>query len=254
MKKLIRLLSVVALIALFGMMLTGCAALDEMKSNHAVLSSDRETISLQGKTFVKLPVGIPYYFNDSYSNRINVTEADVPLLLSEEFGYRGYYDSLKGIIAVNDISVYDEEAKTYLSTAYYPEEYGFSYYTEQENYEKYSQLTMDDADRIGFPHMGYSYNTAILSLSASEEILNLIKAPESWDNDSYLYAVNNYSDNIYTLFKCDNMPMSLKGTLSGYELYLTDDADVYLTSYYTEKGVKLSSSTAEDVIEKLYSR
>ncbi len=254
MKRILKILTVVALIGIFCMLFAGCDALDEMKANHAILSEDKKTVSFQGKTFVKLPEGIPYYFNDTYSNRITVTESDVPVLLSEDFGYSGYYDPLNDIMAVSDIYTYDGTAQTYLSSEYSPEEYQCTYFTQQENYEKYSTLTIEEADRVGFSNMMYSYGTAIFSRSASEEILKLIKNTEPWNNEAYEYAQKNAYDNIYPLVRCNNTPIKLRSTLNGYEIFITNDKDVYLVNYYAETGVKLSDSTAEDVKEKLYSR
>lgn len=66
--------------------LCSCSALDEMRENHAKWSSpDHSTISFRGETYRLLPNGDR--FNTEYltTNRANITEADVPVLLSEMF-------------------------------------------------------------------------------------------------------------------------------------------------------------------------
>ncbi|MBR3988885.1 MAG: hypothetical protein IKK10_06225 [Clostridia bacterium] len=250
MKKLIRLLSVIALIALLGMMFTGCDMLDELKARHAVLSEDRETVSFQGKTFVKLPEGVPYFFNDVYSNRISVTESDVPVLLSEELGYTGYYDGLREILAVSNIDIYKNGANTYKSLAYPPEEIQSTYYTQQENYEEYSQISYDDADRIGFQCTYYGdYGTALLSSKTSEEIFSYFNGAD--DGSDYAKIIEESREVIYPLYKC-NKGLTLRGTLSGYELHIMQTRDIYLTNYLTATSVKLSDEAVEDILTKYY--
>ncbi len=253
MKKLIKVLTVIALISVFGMIFTGCDTLDEMKEKHAIINEDRSAVSFQGETFVKLPEGIPYFFNDVYSNRINVTEADVPVLLSENICHTGYYDALNDILAVSTMSLYDYGANTYNSTSYSPEEHQSIYFTKQENYEKYSKLSKDDADRVGFYNVMYTYNTAILSSSASKEILDAIKSTENWSEDASYIAYENAYDIIYPLSMC-NKELTLRGTINGYELVITERHEVFLASNYNGTALMLSEGTAEDITEKLYSR
>ncbi len=250
MKRLIKILTVASMIGILCVLFAGCDELDQMQSRHALLSENRETISFKDKTFYKLPDGVPYFFNDTYSNRITVTEADVPVLLSEEFGYEGYYDALNDILAVTNFNSFNN-ISTYSSIYYYPEEIQCTYYTQQDNLEKYSQLTMEDADRIGFYGPDADYETTILGSNASDEILTLIKDNSAWDTDIYEDIMMNSRESIPTLYQC-NKTLTLKGTLNGYELNIMQIREIYLTNYYNGSAVKLSDSTVEEILEKYY--
>lgn len=251
MKKTVKILTIVALIGVLSMLFTGCDMLDDLKEMHGILSEDLQTVSFKGKSFKRLPDGIPYFFNDTYSNRCNITTEDVPVLLSEEYGQRGYYDELTGILAVNELSAYTAGIDTYISSISYLEGTQYMFFCEEEDYKAYSQLTMDDADRIGISHYNADFETAVFSHSASEEILSLIKDIGSWDSDIYEDVISNSRDVISPIFQCDKA-LTLKGTLNGYELYIMQSREIYLTNYYIGGAVKLSDSTVEDIFERYY--
>ena len=254
MKKTIRLLSVVALVALLGMIVCGCSMLDDMKAVHGILSEDKQTVIYKGETFRKLPEGVPYYFNSSYSNKINVTDEDVPVLLSEGYSYESYYDGLNGILAVStleDFSGYDGLIALESTMYYSGSTDHFDFYCTEDNYDEYSQFKAESADRVGFDDYTEYYGTNVLSSETSNEIFDIIKNGNVMSNDAYEEVLDNWKDSIYTLYKC-NKSMTLRGTIDGYELYISEDNEVYLANYMTETAQKLSDKASEEILSEYF--
>ena len=249
MKKTIKILTAVALIGILCMLFTGCDMLQEMKAVHGIISKDNQSVTYQGKTFKRLPDGVPYFFNDVNSNRCNITTEDVPVLLSEDFGYRGYYDALKGILVVNAYD-YTMSADTYLSSVSYPEAESYMYFCEEELYEEYSKLTIEQADRIAIVHYNADFETLVFSESVSKEIFGII-TESTWDTDIYEEVIDNSRDVIYPLYRCDK-ELTLRGTLSGYELYIMQSREIYMTNYYVGGAVRLSDTATEYILERYY--
>ncbi len=237
MKKIIRAVSVLLVALSFCLVFAGCDMIDELREQHAIVSEDKNVVVYQGKTFLRLPDGIPYFFNDVTSNTINITDHDVPVLLSEEFCHRGYYDPLSDIIAVSWVN-------KNLEVPNMVEEY--TYFTQKENFKKYENLSAEEADRIGFYDYDSDFGTAMLSSEASEEILKTINTNDNWNTES----IDNYTGYIYPLFKC-NKELTLRGNLDGYEIYIVNETDAYLSDYYTGENIKLSEKASEEIIEKL---
>lgn len=255
MKKAIKLLSVIAIIGLLGMFFCGCDMLDEMKSLHGTISQDRQTVSFKGEIFKRLPDDIPYYFNSSYYNSINITDEDVPVLLSEDYSYESYYDGLNGILAVNNRADYIGMRGIYYvssSTQYYAgSTNGFSFYCSDENYEEYSQFKTEDADRIGFDDYNEDYNTCVLSSVTSQEIFDIIEKGNVMSSKDYEEVMDNWADSIYAIYKC-NKSMTLRGAIDGYELHMNEYNEVYLVNYITETALKLSDKASEEIIKEYF--
>ena len=83
MKQTIKLLSLILLTAILAVSLTSCAALDTMREAHAFYGED-ETILYNDATYYRLPECADLTVSGLYA--INVTESDVPLLLSGILG------------------------------------------------------------------------------------------------------------------------------------------------------------------------
>lgn len=251
MKKTIRAVSVLLVALSLCFVFVGCDMIDDLREKQAIISQDKNAVIYQGQTFLRLPDDIPYFFNNTSSNRINITDYDVPVLLSEYVRYTGYYDPLVDIIAVaninnsqSDYSVVEGFIFPYPNEVYTSE--GCTFYTRKENFEKYASLKTEDADRIGFDDYNSDYGTSLYSSSASDEIFNLIKDTKSWSKEE----INNFTANIYPLYTC-NKELTLRGILDGYEIYIVNGRDAYLFNYITGENVKLSDKTAEEIIDKL---
>ncbi len=83
MKKTLRALAVLLTVVLLASTLCGCNALDEMRARHALLDENGD-LTLNGEVYKPLPpcdTFAPIY-SFMPDDRLNVTAADVPLLLS----------------------------------------------------------------------------------------------------------------------------------------------------------------------------
>lgn len=236
MKRIIKTISVLLAVLSLCVLFTGCDYIDELRAKHAIISEDKQAVAYKGKTFYRLPEGIPYFFNDTASNSVNITDYDVPVLLSEDFCHTGYYDPLSDIIAVSWVD--ENEVTTYNST-------GYTYFTQKDNYEKYLNLKTDNADRVAFYDYNNDYGICLLSSDASEEILRLSNSPEEFTTET----PENVTSIIFPLFSC-NKELTLRGNLDGYEIYIIKDKAVYLYNYNTCENVRLSDKTSEEIIEK----
>ncbi|MBQ7809498.1 MAG: hypothetical protein IJ346_00855 [Clostridia bacterium] len=257
MKKLLSIITALALIISLCVTFSGCDMIDDMREKHAIISEDKNAVVYKGKTFLRLPEGVPYFFNDAESNIINITDYDVPVLLSEDLCYTGHYDPLGDIIAVARLETlapalsHNLSVFSYDTSVEYISNINYSYFTQKENYETYATLKAEDADRIGFFHSEKDFNTAMLSSSSSEEIFNLIEDTENWSEELFDKVSYNVTNSICPLYRC-NKELTLRGTIDDLEFYLTDTDEAYLANYYTACAVKLSDQTAKEIVEKFY--
>ena len=103
MKKFIKLILALVLVFALCFSLSGCNVLSEPKEAHAI-RIDEETIEYDGEEYKLLPNN--EYFCPPFieSVSLNITESDVPVLLSEQFGDRGELNDDKTIIEYFDTS------------------------------------------------------------------------------------------------------------------------------------------------------
>lgn len=247
MKKTVKIISlclcVVALTALFA----GCAALDDMKANHAILSEDKETISFNGKTYKALPDESNFYCSYTYhhNNSVTVTDSDVPVLLKDMMGYTTQYDESKDMFCV-----YIDTAVEGYSYLYY----AFTapvYYCNEKDYDKFIEsIESGVLDRVGFEYetcdedYNYYYVLDVASKEVSDEILGHITKPEKMTDTAFDEIINDYSAEclMSSMFKCDADGI-LAEYLDGYDIYRNDRGDAYLINFTTEKAVKLTDKT-----------
>ena len=101
MKKTIRIVASILLLALLSASLVGCRQLDELKRNHGVfLDESKEEIELRGHVYEKVAERImygpyneqeAYLITDEYS--LNITDKEIPLLLTTSYGENARYNS-----------------------------------------------------------------------------------------------------------------------------------------------------------------
>lgn len=113
MKKTIKILMSILLLALLSVSLVGCKQLDDLKRNHGVyLDASKEEIELRGHVYEKVAErvlrtsteGETYLIADEWS--MVVTEKDVPVLLASSYGETIRYNSREEEDPVI-LSVYD---------------------------------------------------------------------------------------------------------------------------------------------------
>ena len=84
MKRLFKAITLILSISLLCPVLTGCDALDEMRSQHAFINDDG-SISYNGSVYLPLDTHDNPGFCPKSEGLVTVTETDVPVLLSEAF-------------------------------------------------------------------------------------------------------------------------------------------------------------------------
>lgn len=156
MKKFIRFVS---LLVLLCVCLSGCSYLDELRTNRATIVED-DIIRLYDGTEYKLLPEIEYFspFNSSLGSTttIYVVDEDVPLLLSELYGYWGY-KSHNGQFIERDFGsftqcycrtdIYDSIIAR-SSSGFIPEVYAYSYYDHKTNSGQFYTLTAQQAEAL----------------------------------------------------------------------------------------------------------
>lgn len=126
-KRLAALLAAIPLV----LSLTGCNYLDELRDSHAFWDEDRNIV-LQGVTYKKLPFNEYLCIDGDRENAVNVTEPDVPVLLSP-FEFTCYRDST-GVFLEYSSGVYYcredryEDMVVRLKAPFEPEVLCYSYY------------------------------------------------------------------------------------------------------------------------------
>ena len=127
MKKFVKNLTLFLLIALMLLTLASCKELDDMKSRQGFITEDESEIRLGEAVYYLLP-GCEA-LKPAYTDSINVTASDVPVLLSAIIGY-GYDLSSDGIFLERSGTVYCrsdyfEKVKNSIETGYSMTSYCF---------------------------------------------------------------------------------------------------------------------------------
>ncbi len=158
MKKNGKRVFAIMLVALQIFLLCGCTALDEMRKNQAFYGEDGNIV-WNGNVYKKLPESAYFYPETDYNTMVNVTEADVPVLLSGMFGLAYYYPSADGVFLEDhaediyycEMSVYTQIRDRILGT-FEPEIVCYSYYMyDEEAHEmeaRYYTLTQEQVDAV----------------------------------------------------------------------------------------------------------
>ena len=129
MKKTIKITISVLLLALLCVSLVGCKQLDDLKRKHGVfLDESREEIELRGYVYEKVMERVmfgnseweTYLITDEYS--MNITDKDVPLLLTENYGESARYNS-RGEEDPVMLSIYDSRDGKQVDVFYCREDY-----------------------------------------------------------------------------------------------------------------------------------
>ena len=162
MKKFFRRIFVFCLAAIQIFLLCGCAALDEMRHNQAFFDADGN-ILWNDSIYKKLPACDYFVPQINYGTAVNVTEADVPVLLSDILSLCNYYPSDDRIIleeANYEDTIYYCEASVFedlcgrMSAPFVPDILCYSYDVYNEDaYEletRYYTLTQEQVDAVAY--------------------------------------------------------------------------------------------------------
>ena len=172
--KLFRRLFLVLLSLLVCLSLCGCRQLDEMKAKHAVWRKDG-TILWNGTVYRPLPRRNFDLNGNRFTESINVTESDVPVLLSEDYGER-FYGTEDGVFLYGYKSdeEYTNHTREYCRADKYKEvraEFDqmerleglcYDYYDQADHTHKTYYLTVEQQQSL-YNIMEYGYSSQILS-------------------------------------------------------------------------------------------
>lgn len=165
MKKMKRLLALITALILVCLSATGCDAIDEMRNNQAFYT-ETGGVKLRGVEYLPLPENEyfrPFKLDDSAV--IRITEPDVPVLLSSEFGD---YSSL-----------YNDGEILYSN-------YMDSYYCRVDKYSEYNAVLA-----APFEPTGYCYTYRVLDTDTLEytEHIYQLTAEQAKAVDEILFTV-----------------------------------------------------------------
>lgn len=158
MKKATRLIALFAALMLVCLSATGCNAIDEMRNNQAFYT-ETGGVKLRGTDYIPLPHN-EYFrpFKHDDSTVIRITEPDVPVLLSSEFGDYGTLYNDGEILYCNYMDSYYCRVDKYpeynavLAAPFEPTGYCYTYHvldTDTMNYiEHIYQLTAEQAKAV----------------------------------------------------------------------------------------------------------
>ncbi|MBO5089342.1 MAG: hypothetical protein J6C27_00310 [Clostridia bacterium] len=209
--KHVKKLLCLALTVLLCFSLIGCNAIDKMRDAQIHFNDDGN-LEYDGNEYKQLPPCSAFSPNITYSTNLYITDKDLPVLLSEQFGGRAYltkdklyinshsYSSSDGTTAFfARTDIYDSIAERINSGNYFE---GFCFY--------YSYW--DDSDEIG----SYMQKEKIISEEAEKavkEVITTTAPDESIDIDllsqyavTDLYACSNdllFSEYSATIYKTD---------------------------------------------------
>ena len=144
MKKIVKIILALALAAATAFSLTSCLALDRAKERHIKYVEDKnDEVTFNGKTYKRLPK-TSYAFSSSLltlDEDYRITEPDVPVLLSNMYGFYASYDEERDLICstVTRESASEESDPFFSGFFNYGREFN-EYYTTEEHYEEYSAM------------------------------------------------------------------------------------------------------------------
>ena len=254
MKKSFKLIALFLAIAMLSVSLCSCRDLDDKKENRAVYTSaDHKEIEYKGNIYRQINLG-KYNFLSYYMGGMNtyyVTDKDVPVLLTSQFGNWMVVDGNENHIEVSD---YDK---------------GELYYVRDDLYDKVKELVasgkldcyyLEYWDEIDYDNLEWDeYDTAyeesyhmVMVDDAVAKVVNNAENAANNDKISYKKLSPNYQD-IIELIVCDS-DMILTD-VSPYHRLVKDKNNYYYWSDNSIGEYCLVPLNEEDsqIIAKLFS-
>ena len=220
MKKFLRITVCALLLAVLCLSLSACQELDNLRSNHGIYTDEtKEQISLRGKTYVKFAEqAMESFHTEAYPITeawgIYVTDADVPVLLSQTNGeairYNTDADGEPIILSVTD------------STPY---KYKYIYYCREDKLNEVKAKM--GAATLDYLYTDYNY--------------------WSFEEDSYVYGKKLLSQKQYDIItKTLDRPYDS-------EIDLAETADLYFYNwkglYYTDEEMLFRNDISIELVE-----
>lgn len=191
--KIYKRLFLVLLSLLVCLSLCGCRQLDEMKAKHAVWRKDG-TILWNGTVYRPLPRRNFDLNGNRFTERINVTEADVPVLLSADYGER-FHGSSDGVFlyGYKRAEEYTNHTREYCRADRYKE-----VRATLDQMEWLEGLCYDYYDQTDHSHK--TYYLTVEEQQALNSIMEYgVNVQFSWDD--YAYSADLYHHDPYDLYR-----------------------------------------------------
>ena len=248
MKRTFKVIALCLAVLAFTALFAGCDYIDQLRADHAILSDDKNSIIYKGELYKRLPdvkEEETFYWSSNVRN-INVTDKDVPVLLSDSLCHYAGYDPNRDLITLS----FAEESTEHLLKGSYGFTIGFdARYCNAEDYEKYTaNINNNKADRIGFKYSFYSDYNFYETIEAggetlSKEVLAHVANNKNMTADTYKEIKNalyseSYSD---VMLLCDEYAVNI--SVLGDENYTIErnkNGEAYLINEVAETAVKLS--------------
>lgn len=200
MKKTKRLFALCLSLVLLCLCTTGCNAIDEMRKNQAFYNADG-SISLDNTDYLLLPENELFSpYNSDDTRMIEITEADVPVLLSTVWGTTGtLYNDGEILLVDYGKTCYCRKDKyvqyaALLTAPFEPTGYCYTYY----------ELDVEDT----FEYIEHNYYLTPDQAKAVDEILATVTPSVRDENATY------HSDYSQALYACDDTMLLREETVS----------------------------------------
>ena len=234
MKKCIKCLKIVPLMMLLMFTLSGCVSLQDLRDDHAVWKdSKKKTIIWQEKEYVFLTDISESYFSPDFNldDYINITEKDVPVLLSRYDGSFGYV-STDGKF----INLYEQ------------------IYCIENEYEEMKQLLQNPPEINRFAYQYYAndeYSTACFEILEEEETKILEQILQEC-TDSY-YETDFYEETMFIAEICKCSENKLFSMYLDTDINRNEDGK-YIFCKYAEDyyGTAVIPDKYQDTIEEIF--
>lgn len=237
MKKTVKLLALMTVIAVVALSLCSCRSMDETIANQAFYTDSTKTgFTLRGKLYRQLDIGRLSFIdaqNAAPGSGCYITEKDVPALLSSWYGDWYTISNDEAVVYVfGDYYVREDkyEAVKEVADSAVLDHYYISYYPVLNHYSPYEGI---EAERYDAENM----KTVFLDQDVTDAINNALKTAESDKvqlSDERLQSVDAMmiercdKDMIVTTYDSDVVLLR-----DGEKCYVSDDGNYYWDDAYT---------------------
>ncbi|MEE0946035.1 MAG: hypothetical protein U0M42_04295 [Acutalibacteraceae bacterium] len=177
--------------------LCSCKMLDEMKAQRVLYADSSHTTLIYEDNLYKAINNVSDEFAISYYDTVTISDADVPLLLTNYFGTIGFCDKTKTFIEQNDLIYCREDAYDFYSSLKPEDLTHVCFETYNEEYELDETIlaeqkiisTLENIIKASPLDIEYPVSTSYISLYLADEKLILKK--------DYLLIIKATDGNIY---------------------------------------------------------
>ena len=237
MKKAIRITALFLALLMLELPLVGCDRIDEMRAKHGTINDDGY-ITLNGETYILLnevPYFSPFVKGNEY---VYVTDKNVPVLLSEQYGKR-FYQSHDGLLLMSGL----------------PTEGSTNIYCRSDRYRFVNYPRIDEEDFVNYCFSYEEYNedfsvkNTIVHMMTDEEKSAFEEAANAKKWNNIPINVNAYQK-IY-IWSCTDEVFFRRDEYAEVLLVSVDDCMLVRYPYGTDDEYMITYSPTGEVKEIL---